>query len=147
MRLVIIALVFMLSTFAIAAEDNMYRSQMLGFSVEKPVSWRFLSANTYLEQARQSRLNDPEMQKRWEESMRAPLVVIAKYPLDYPDVNTTFKADAKPYGKIPPSTKGIEVINLVIPFFRANFTDFEIEEGPVEVVLAGHKAGYIKIRK
>lgn len=131
--------------FASAAEQNIYHSQMLGFTVEKPDAWTFLSANTYLEQTKQLKLNDPEMQKNLQESLRAPLVVITKQPPDNDDVNTSFKADAKPFGQLPPGTSGVEIIKLLLPVLRANFTGFDIVTGPVEVTVSGKKAGYIKM--
>jgi len=145
MKAILLALALSLAFATMAADENTFESQMLGFSLTKPESWHFVSANTYLQRTKEATLNDPEMDKRWKESMRAPLVVIAKYPINHPDVNTTVKADAKPYGQLSSTSSGVDIINTLLPVFQKNFHEFQIEKGPFEVTLSGHKGGYIKI--
>lgn len=145
MRLAIYIVFAFLTGVANADDRNTYISQMLGFKVTKPESWNFVSANTYLDQTKQMKLNDKELQQRWSETIRAPLVVITKYPASHPDVNTSFKADVKPYGQLPTTSSGVDILNVILKSLGSVFKNLTIEQSPIEITLANHKAGYMKI--
>jgi hypothetical protein len=88
---------------------------------------------------------DKEYQEHFNQALRAPLVVITKHPASYPGVNTSFKADVKPYGVIQKGTSGAEALDAVIIQLRRLVKDLKISKGPAKTVVGGQNAGYVKM--
>ena len=56
MKAILLTLALSLSFATMAADENTFESQMLGFSLTKPESWNFVSANTYLQRTKEATL-------------------------------------------------------------------------------------------
>lgn len=143
--LVVLTNALALATGAVAAESDRYGSSSLGVSIAKPESWHIRSANEVLALAKMLKPSDPEMDRRWRESMRAPMVVMAKYPSGHAGFNPSFRLDAKPYGSVPPDASGSAILDAMVNMLKANFKEVAVEKGPLDLLLQGQKAGYIKI--
>jgi hypothetical protein len=141
---ILIALILFISTGAHAKDDNLFTSPTLGFHITKPTAWRFVSANTYLDQMKEMRFADAEFQRQWSQAIRAPVVVIAKHPPDFNEVNTTFKVDVKPYGVIPEKSTGVTAFQVLVPNLKRVTKDFNVEEGPREAVVGGRNGAYLR---
>lgn len=134
-----------MATAAGAAETDRYGSPSLGVSVAKPESWHIRSANEVLAQAKLLKPSDPAAEQRWRESMRAPLVVMAKYPASHAGFNPSFRLDAKPYGSVPKDASGSAIVEAMANMLKSNFKEVTVEKGPLDLTLQGRKAGYVKI--
>ena len=74
----------------------------------------------------------------------APLVVIAKYPEPFDDLNPSFKVNVRPFGKL----KGADpkqILAMVSAQFKNVFEDYEVVQEPTDTEVSGIKSGYMKI--
>lgn len=147
MKILLFLASFLISVSVQALEGDTFTSQTLGFSIAKPTSWVFVSANNYIENLKQVKLNDKEAQKQFQEALRAPLVVMSKTSSEYNAINPNFKVDVKPAQRFPRGAQGIDVVNMIVNGIRkANVVkNLIIEEPPKKLLLAEHKAGYVKM--
>ncbi|KQZ31267.1 hypothetical protein [Duganella sp. Root1480D1] len=129
----------------VLADSNEFISPTLGLKLTKPSAWHFVSANTYLEQMKQVKWDEPGVQEHWNQALRAPVVVISQFPANHNGINPSFKIDAKPYGVIPSGISGKEVIAKLIPLMQQRFKKFRIDTAPAEVTLGSQQAGYAKM--
>lgn len=134
----------LISTTAFA-DSNQFVSQTLGFKLNKPQNWHFVSANTYLEQMKRIKWGDPDFQEHWNQALRAPVVVISEFPSNHNGINPSFKVDAKPYGVIPSGLTGKEVLARFIPLMQRKFKNLRIDSVPAEVTLGNQRAGHTKM--
>ena len=78
-----------------APPSNEYANPTIGFHVTKPESWHFMSAQQNLENLKQTKLQDKELQAAMLKYATAPLIVIVKHPEPYGDVNPSLKVNIK----------------------------------------------------
>lgn len=74
----------------------------------------------------------------------APLVVMMKYPEPYDDLNPSFKINIKPLGQL----KGVDpkqILHLILPQFKKIFQDFALAQEPMDTIVAGLNASYMRI--
>lgn len=127
------------------ADDNQFTSPTLGFKMTKPAAWSFVSANTYLEKMKEVKWDDPAAQDHWNQALRAPVVVISKFPISHNGINPNFKVDVKPYGVIPAGISGKEALAGLIPLFQQRFKNVKIDSAPAEVTFGNQRAGHAKM--
>lgn len=135
---------FFFSPFAFAGSDNTFSSKTVGFSVIKPDSWQFLTADQNLENLKQTKLSDEEFQQLMLKYATAPLVVIAKYPEPFDDLNPSFKVNIRPFGRL----KGADpkqILAMVSAQFRNIFKDYELVQEPTDTKVSGINSGYMRI--
>ncbi|OWQ86180.1 hypothetical protein CDN99_20285 [Roseateles aquatilis] len=127
------------------AGEERLGSASLGVSIVKPKDWHIRSSNETLALAKMLKPSDPEAERRWRDAMRAPLVVVAKYPAAHQGLNPAFRVDVKPYGSVPSNASGAAIVEAMANMLKANFKDMQVEKGPLDLSLKGQKAGYIKL--
>jgi hypothetical protein len=139
--IVVITLVF--STLAFAGTDNTFTNVTVGFSVTKPDSWQFFTAEQNLENLKRMQLKDEEFRESMLKYSTAPLVAMTKYSEPYNDLNPSLKVNIKPLGNL----KGMgakEILNMMVASLKDVFTDFEITVQPTETTVSGLRAGYVQ---
>ena len=134
----------LLTGMTIAEEsDDTYRNPTVGITVTKPANWHFTTAEENLENLQRTKLKDDEFLKYVQLHATAPLVAMTKYAEPYDDLNPSFKVIIRPLGQLPGDDPA-KMTELVLPQLGKQFDDFSIEEGPLDTVISGLKAAYVK---
>jgi hypothetical protein len=126
-----------------AENQNTFTNPTVGFQITKPDSWYYATASQNLENLKRVQFNNSEFQSAIQKYASAPLLIIAKHPEPYEDLNPTLKVTIKPYG----SSRGqnpIEILNLLIPQFNGVFKDLTISQSPTDDTIAGIKSAYTR---
>ena len=139
-----VSMIFILLAGTCWAENkNTFTNPSIGFQITKPDSWHYATASQNLENLKRIQLNNSEFQSAMQKYASAPLVVIAKYPEPFEDLNPTLKVSIKPYG----SSRGqnpVEILNVLLPQFKAVFKDLIISQSPTDDKIAGIKSAYTR---
>ncbi len=85
------------------AEDanDTFTNPTFGISVTKPADWQFMSAEQNLDNLKRTIVKDEEFQQLLQRYATAPLVVMAKYPEPFDDLNPSLKVNVRPLGELP----------------------------------------------
>ncbi len=140
-RVLVVIMFLFLPLLAFAASDNTFTNVTVGFSVTKPDSWQFFTAEQNLENLKGMQLNNEQFRKVMLKYSTAPLVAMMKHPEPYDDLNPSFKVNVKPLGNLK-GTDPKGIVNLVAGPLKSVFKDFEITVPPTETTVSGLKAGY-----
>jgi len=141
---VLMSLFFLVSTALAGDTENTFRSVTVGFELTKPESWRFLTAEKNLENLKRTKLSDEEFQELMLKYATAPLVVIAKHPEPFDDLNPSFKVNVRPFGKL----KGADpkqILAMLSVQFKNVFKDYEVLQEPTDTEVSGIRSGYMRI--
>jgi hypothetical protein len=128
-----------LSAACLAQET--YSNPTLGFSMRKPSSWHYLSAEQSRENLKRSDFSDPKFKEMLTRTARTPFIGIAKHKEPHNDLNPSIRVNAREAGNL----KGMapeKVAEVTASTLSRAFKDFSIVEGPVATTLSGHPAGY-----
>ena len=140
-RVLVVIMFFFSPLLAFAASDNTFTNVTVGFSVTKPDSWQFFTAEQNLENLKRMQLNDEQFRKVMLKYSTAPLVAMMKYPEPYDDLNPSLKVNVKPLGNLK-GTDPKGIISLVAGPLKSVFKDFEITVPPTDTTVSGLRAGY-----
>ena len=130
-------------TFGGAAAE-VFKNVTVGFELDKPASWHFITADQNLDNIKRTQMGDKEFQQMVQRYATAPLVAITKYPEPYDDLNPSFKVNIKPFGKF----KGIdpkELLSMIATQFRNLFKDYTMAQAPTDVKVSGITSGYMRV--
>jgi hypothetical protein len=142
--LAVVSLLLLMGTAVAGDNENTCGSVTVGFEVTKPDSWQFLTAEQNIENLKRTKLSDEEFQELMLRYATAPLVVIAKYPEPFDDLNPSLKVNVKPFGQL----KGVDpkqILAMVSAQFRSIFKDYEVVQEPTDTKVSGIKSGYMRI--
>lgn len=114
-----------------AAEEDVYRSAALGFSITKPAQWFFESSAT------SDRVRDIDVGL-------VEVVSIMKHKEPYPDLNTSLNISCASRDKLV-VTLPRTLIKIFINKVQQRYEGAVVEEGPAEVTVAGRGAAYARI--
>ena len=126
------------------AAAEVFKNVTVGFELNKPASWHFITADQNLDNIKRTQMGDEEFQQMVQRYATAPLVAITKYPEPYDDLNPSFKVNIKPFGKF----KGIdpkELLSMIAMQFRNIFKDYTMAQAPTDVKVSGITSGYMRI--
>jgi len=73
-----------------------------------------------------------------------PLVVIAKYPEPFYDLNRSFKVNVKSFGQ-PKGADPKQIRAMVTAQLRNIFKDCEVVQEPTDTKVSGIKSGYMRV--
>ena len=121
-----------------------YKNSTLGFSIKKPASWQYLTAEQTKESLKRTDLNDPQMKELITRYARAPFFAIAKYKEPHDDLNPSIRVNAREAGNL----KGMapeKIAEMTAAGLSRTFKDYSVVEGPVSTKISGHPAGYMKV--
>jgi len=121
-----------------------FDNPMLGFSIEKPDSWHFITAEENLENISRSEFKDENVKEMLMKYATAPVVAMMKHEEPYEDINPSLKLNVKPLNNFKANDPKAIVDAVISPMSRM-FEEFEIVEGPNETELNGKPAGYVRI--
>ena len=124
--------------------SDVFENATVGFYVEKPVDWHFVTAEQNMENLKRTQLSNEEYRELLLKYANAPLVAMTKYEEPFDDLNPSLKVNIKPYGDLDRSDPKI-ILNLVIPSFKQMFSDFEILEGPSDTQISGIPSAYVRV--
>jgi hypothetical protein len=127
-----------------ADQPDVFKSPTVGFEVTKPASWSYRTAEQNLENIRGTKLDDEEFHALMLKYATAPLVVFAKYPEPYDDLNPSFKVNIRPIGQLQGKDPS-EVLGVLLPQFEKVLKDFAVVQAPTQVEVSGIKSAYARI--
>ena len=130
---------------ALANGGDVYSNPTVGFSVTKPTTWKFVTAQQNSDNIARVQTDDKEMQALMLKHTTAPLVAFFKYEEPFGDVNPSFKVQFRPFGDMDP-TKPSRVVDAVLPSLKRGFSDMIVEERSDERVVDGIKSSYLRMR-
>ena len=113
-------LVFSVSS---AAAGEVFHNPTVGFTIEKPDGWTYLTAQQISENRKNVRMNDKQLQEAVQKYATAPLVAIARYPEPYDDLNSSIQVIFRPLGQLQ-GAPATEILKLVIPAIEGAVSDF-----------------------
>ena len=125
------------------AQDT-YSNPTLGFSIRKPSSWHYLSAEQHRENLKRSDFTDPKFKELVTRYARTPFLAITKHKEPHDDLNPSLRVNAREAGNL----KGLapeKVVELTASAFSRMFKDYAVAEGPVATKVSGHSAGYMRV--
>jgi hypothetical protein len=123
-----------------AADTNIYSNPAFGIKITKPASWYFMSGNDFLENVRDTKLDDEKLQQLLQKSS-APLIVLTKYAEPLDDLNPSLKIRILPLGEFT-EDKPLDIGNDIVRHSKDLYSKVEVE--PTETTVAGRKASYHK---
>jgi hypothetical protein len=121
-----------------------YSNPTLGFSIRKPSSWHYLTAEQHRENLKRSDFTDPKFKELMTRYARTPFLAITKHKEPHDDLNPSLRVNAREVGNL----KGMapeKVVELTASTFSRMFKDYAVAEGPVATKLSGHPAGYMRV--
>ena len=124
--------------------SDIFESATVGFYVEKPTDWHFVTAEQVMDNLERTQLSSEEYRELLLKYANAPLVAMTKYEEPFDDLNPSLKVNVKPYGDLDRSDPKT-ILNLVIPSFERMFNDFEVLEGPSDTLVSGISSAYVRI--
>ena len=110
----------------------------------KPDSWQFLTSEQNRENLKLTKLNNEEFHQLMLKYATTPLVVIAKYPEPFVDLNPNFKVNVKSFGQL----KGADpkqILAMVTAPLRNIFKDYEVVHEPTDTKVSGIRSGYMRV--
>jgi len=139
--------VLVLALMAVSAHlvaSDIFENATIGFYVEKPVDWHYVTVEQNMENLERTQLSSEEYQELLLKYANAPLIAMTKHEEPFDDLNPSLKVNIKPYGDLDRSDPKL-ILKLVIPSFEKMFDDFEILEGPSDTSISGISSGYVRI--
>jgi hypothetical protein len=124
------------------AQDT-YSNQTLGFSITKPKSWHYVTAEQNKENLSRADFSDPKFKELVLQYARTPFFAITKYKEPHDDLNPSIKVNVREAGQLksmPPE----KIAELTSTSLARAFKDFALAEGPKAVTISGRPAGYFK---
>ncbi len=90
-------------------------------------------------------MQDKAFQEKLVKNSSLPLVVIAKYPEPYEDINPSVKIGIKPIEQLKEGDPKKTLELAILPSLKTAFKNFELDQYPIDVTISGLKAAYTRI--
>jgi hypothetical protein len=141
MRSSTLFLLLLLATALSAADDpNRFESVAAGVAITKPADWTFMSQQSVMENRARIKLQSAEFETAVLELASAPLVVIAKHPEPYDNLNPSLQVLVRSLPEAMAAMSAEQILQAVIPTLQQNFADFRIEQDIQATKVAGRAA-------
>lgn len=128
-----------------APAQEIYSNETLGFAVTKPADWHYVTAEQARENLKRTEFATPEFKELVAKYSRTPFFAISKYKEPYDDLNPSFKVNVTNLGVLKEESPE-RMVELVTANFPRMFKNYAVDEGPVATDVAGHPAGYMRVR-
>jgi hypothetical protein len=115
----------------------------LGFSIRKPSSWHYLTAEEHREALKRSESADPRFKELVTKYSRTPFLAITTHKEPYDDLNPSLRVNVREAGDLkgkPPE----RMVELTSSTLSRVLKDFAVVEGPAATKVSGHPAGYMR---
>ncbi len=125
------------------ANADRFHSAAAGFSVTKPSSWNFASAEQIAEHQSGVRYPDKELEEMVRTRARTPLVVLLKHPQPFEGINPSVQISIRPLGPLS-GTGALELMANIVPTMQRGMGDFTFIDKMQETKVSGFPAAYMK---
>ena len=122
-------------------DDDVFRNEVVGFSLRKPPSWRFGPTAWGAANLDQLEFKDDEFAALVMENATEPLVVVLKYDEPIDALSPVFRATFRRLGELS-HLRPEQIANLLIPQFRESLADFNLVRGVSTTEISGHPAAH-----
>ena len=126
------------------SSDDAFYSGAVGFGITKPSAWYFISDEILQEDRNTIRLEDAELDKLVKEYSNIPLVVFARNPEPYPDLNPSVSVSMAflPVEGMAPTA----ALKMSTEISKQAYPDLTVVEPVREHEIDGLPGAYTKIR-
>jgi hypothetical protein len=145
MRQIAFVVTFLLLSIAPCNAGKFIKNPTLGFEIELPNGWIELSGNDFYENLRRINVDDPKFQDFLQKNASLPVVLAAKHPEPYDDINPSLKINARPYGAIP-TRDAVEIAGLLLAHIKKLYSDFEIISPPSQKNVDAKNGAHVRVR-
>ena len=115
-----------------------------GFSITKPMDWKYLSPEMVKKASESTKWNDAELEKAIKENPNAPLVVLTRYKEPYPTLNPSVAITMVnlPVEGMPPK----DILNMSTEVLKRAYPDLTYVDEVQDADVGGIKGAYTKIK-
>lgn len=145
MKVIKFLIVLTFSGYIFASSPNEFESVTVGFKLTKPEEWQFITAEENIENLKKVKMNDTEFHQMMIKYSTAPLVALTKYPEPFDDLNPSFKVNIKPLAGLKGASSK-QFLEAMASQFQKMFQDFQIDQEPTDIEVAGLKGSYMRIK-
>ena len=131
-------------TSASKSSSEVFHHQGAGFSMTKPMDWKYLSPEIIKAASESKKWNDAELEKAIKENPNAPLVVITRYQEPYPTLNPSVAVTMVnlPVEGMPPK----DILNMSTEVLKRAYPDLTYVDEVQDANVDGINGAYTKIR-
>ena len=129
------------SSEADPADDSVFVSKVVGFSIRKPSSWRFQPTRWRAAELDQLRYKRENLAQLVRENATEPLVVILKYGDTVDSIGPAFRVVLRPLGQLI-NMSAEQIAETVIAQRRRSFDSYELIGGVEHTEVSGHDAAH-----
>ncbi len=145
MRQIAFIVTFLLLLTVPSVAGRLIKNSTVGFEIELPDGWTELSGNDFYENLGKINLDDPKFQDLLQKNASLPVVIAAKHPEPYDDVNPSLKINARPYGAIP-TRDAVEIAGLLLAGIKKLFPDLEVINPPSQKNVDAKNGAHVQVR-
>jgi hypothetical protein len=134
-------------TSASISSEEIFHHPGAGFSLTKPMNWKYLSPEMIKTASESRKWNDAELEKAIKKNPNSPLVVITRYP-EYPEPYPTLNPSVAvrminlPVEGIPPK----DILNMSTEAFKREYPDLTYVDKVQDAIVDGINGAYTKIK-
>lgn len=126
------------------AEADRFRNPTAQFELRKPTDWVYLSAEQNTANLKAVGISDADLREAMVKHATVPMVVLAKHPEPFNDLNPSFKVNMRPLGQFagqPPAA----ILTALLPALTRAFADATLVQAPLATKVGGLDAAYLRI--
>lgn len=126
-----------------AVAQETYTNPTLGFSISKPASWHYATAEQHRENLARADFTDPKFKELVTRYSRTPFLAITRHKEPHPDLNPSVRVNVRELGGLKGQSP--EALTQILASSLAKvLKDFTVAEGPKAIQLSGHPAAYLR---
>ena len=131
-------------TTATKGSDEVFHHAGAGFSLTKPMDWKYLSPEMVKAASESTKWNDAELEKAIKSNPNAPLVVITRHLEPYPTLNPSVAITMVnlPVEGMPPK----DILNMSTEVLKRAYPDLTYVDEVQEANVGGINGAYTKIK-
>lgn len=144
MRLLLVVAAIACLASPVRAEGDRFRNPTAQFELTKPEGWVYLSAEQNTANLKAVETSDAKFGEAMVKYATVPMVVLAKHPEPFDDLNPSFKVNVRPVGQFagqPPAA----ILAALLPGLQRVFADATVAQAPVAVKVGGLDAAYLRL--
>ncbi len=126
------------------ADDSLFHHSGAGFSMMKPMDWKYLSPEMVKAASQSTKWNDAELENAIKNNPNSPLVVITRYPEPYPTLNPSVHVTMVnlPVEGMPPK----DILNMSTEVLKRAYPDMTYVDKVQDAEIDGINGAYTKIQ-
>lgn len=124
--------------------NEVFHHQGAGFSVTKPMDWKYLSPEMVKKASESTKWNDAELEKAIKDNPNSPLVVLTRYEEPYPTLNPSVAVTLVnlPVEGMPPK----DILNMSTEVLKRAYPDLSYVDEVQDANVDGINGAYTKIK-